>query len=649
MVNPTKFKTATNYSIPSDNRGFKPRSKFKIRKKIEKNSFVPNYLSFSQKLTRFCQNFPNFDKVLPKLQNLLLDTRLTQSDAHSALHYIKNTCGIELFYSISSLFLNAKEDLIASCSLANPFVSPKFFVSTAKPSYFSIALKNIQSTLGINVLSVMPEIGSNDVKASDEKNLSLYTFESLQTDTVFGTSATTGKSIHVNMGIALIAACNATCTMFSGATISPVSTGVIVDHILSKDASSGIPFRGLKSSINKDAFKCDFGRFVRNFKPSFLIPLGTYFAHRFQVSQNELEDKYTLKARLVFVISLYMMIASAMCFYPLLDAFHQSSLISGYASNYFTPRNLSTRVHNLRVSESLISESYNRSNKRRYKNLGKLINIDFSKYDTSHKPYLKILFYMTMFPFALIQAPFLGGVENFTLIYWSIAILSTYQPIYYKGNFPLLTNGSCLTGEYTTAFFNSWVHLFLLHYYKIVTNSRVKIDGINPDIVIQGDDGLYTSAVDIDKFMEICSTLGLNISKPGIYNFNSSKVYFLGRRFDVFSRPYQNRNWFLTHAAFNGGFTPDIPPQILYTMRNFSFIIDYYNKPFLVSLFSKIDSVFASYYERYLRGEDVIVWVYSRTAPHFQINFHDLFEMGFKKYKIADGYSPLEPFSMGKS
>jgi hypothetical protein len=594
----------------------------------------PNRESVPNFFTKFKDQAKEINSSLGTLDAILLVHSLSSITETPSLSHIRDH-GVTIFNSnLVPLFLKCQNILIDRARKPITMVSDKFYVSTAAPQQFNFAVTNLLEQ-GYDMKRHCPNLTSSFIKEDDLLRIGLYS--KYIKNSVYGINNVSGTKISVNLGHMVNSAVDATELMTGGIIPSPLSMNEILTSVLKKPTSSGQPFKVKKNTINVVDFVSQLEEFIDDskFKVSTLVSLGTNLNHRFQVGWDPGEMKSSVKSRLIFVCSLYTISLGALFFAPINILFEESSLKYNYASNYMSPEQLSSTVsakrfraspeYGLWKGQSLSDGRLSKGNKN------KLINVDFKKLDTSIQPYFKILFFLCFYPLCSEQAWLFGSFQNYTLVYWSFAVCSTYQYFYYKGNIPNVSSGSTISGEYITSLFNTWVHLAVLFYYKRTVNPALTI-GNNGDIVVQGDDGLYTSMVNLGIFSNMCDKLGLTVDpKSKHYHFLSNKLYFLGRYFDKFSRQYQNKHWFYSHCVYPG-YTPEIGKQALFTMRNYSLITSTYSRKFAIKLFSKIDKQIAVDYQNYLISKDELVLVKDRLTGVRPERFGEILNHYTKKF-----------------
>jgi len=449
----------------------------------------------------------------------------------------------------------------------NHLLNYRKFIPCGGSIQFPLLIKRF-TEMGFDLSTMCPAFSKEQVALSDEDNKQRYS-KGFNYDW-FGS----GKP---NLVLVAKAAILTTGQFFSGVEIKPIAFIEIIDSVLSKKTASGIPFGKKKNELDKEFMYSYIDKFIRTFSYMKIFDYGTIIAHRFQVRRIDEDDNFAVKARCVFVVSIVFLILQAILFAPLVLAFQNHSENSGFYSNYSDPAKLSNQVAKLRrkCCGSTLS------------------NVDFSKFDTSILPFIKLSFFICMFPYASVQAIFFPTFSQFVLVYWTIAMFSIFNPTYWDCKKAVVTSGSTISGEYIISFFNTWVHVFAINYYSLKYDVPIEIDSDNPDVIVQGDDGLYRDdVINLPDFKISCRELDLNVDdfSSRSFNWDSNTAYFLGRYFDKYCRPYQTRNWYITHSYNVNRFNKNIPFNELMTMRHYQLALPHHNAPFAISLFAKVDT-----------------------------------------------------------
>jgi hypothetical protein len=486
----------------------------------------------------------------------------------------------------------------------NRILSGKKFLPPGSAPHFQMIADRFLTELKIDAFIICPKQTKEEVRLSDSQIKELLT--SNGDYSLFG-------NCSVNLHVLAKASVISTRQFFSGFHIKPIPLRKICDEILSKPTSSGIPYFTKKNLLDKDLIYLESIELIENFSLTKLLDFGSMGGHRYQVRPKD-KDNFSVKARVIIIFSLFMLLLQAYSFAPLLVAFSLKMETSPFCSQYFSPEKLSVIMHNLRLK---CAEKQTQ-----------LVNIDFSKFDTSIKPYMKLSFYICMFPFASVQS-FYMGFETFSLIYWSVALFSTFHAVYFNSDIPDVLSGSTLSGEYITSFSNTWYHLTAINYYCILNDITPEIDTATPDICIQGDDGIYlTSVINPTKFQESCLSLGLNITIENIKIFDDTDndVHYLGRYFDRFNRPYQTKNWFISHSVYPGNYQPGIPFKQLLTVRHYSLAYPFYNSAFAINMYSRVDSHILSDMDEFFENINHEVQVQHFDKTLYKVRFIEFYD-----------------------
>jgi hypothetical protein len=570
-------------------------------------------MSHNTRKTAFQEKF--YADLIKPVKMSFFQNALSTSIDKSNFSHVVTTCDPQLwlehnFISTFNIFLHQMKDFGKLLSRFHNDGSPNHLLQFRKfiPSGGSIQFPLLVSRyteLGFDLNKICPSFSKEQVYASDQDHKHRYSKGGNYT--WFGN----GKPNLVHIAKAAILT---TKQFFSGVVFQPIPFNEIIDQVISKKTASGIPFFIKKNELDNEFMYTYIDKFIKNFSYSKIFDYGTVIAHRFQVRRVDEFDNFGFKARCTFVVSIVFLIIQAICFAPLILAFKSHSEYSKFYTNYTDPDELSRQVAKIRKKACGST----------------LSNVDFTKFDTSIRPYIKLSFFICMFPYASIQATLFPTFTSFVLVYWTSAMFSIYHPTYWDGTKKaVITSGSTLSGEYITSFFNTWVHVFAINYYSLRYDVKIEIDSDDPDVIVQGDDGLYRNdVINLKDFKSSCLELDLNVDdfSSRSFDWDSNQAHFLGRYFDKYCRPYQTRNWYIAHSVSVNQFNKDIPFSELMTVRHYGLALPNYNAKFAISLFAKVDRCVRDDLETFSRNYYHKVVVKDNADILYSLFFHQIYE-----------------------
>lgn len=221
----------------------------------------------------------------------------------------------------------------------------------------------------------------------------------------------------------------------------------------------------------------------------------------------------------------------------------------------------SSGLTNQEISNSLVSRMRRRFGTARNK---KIYSLDYSKYDSSIPNFAIDLF------FAIVK-DYLNLTEKEGKAFECLRSYTRNTPLSYGNNLYIKAKG-VMSGTYITNVFDTWFNLVL---WNLSQNTHANLDEIpehvdfiefiefkesslgsfRTDLALCGDDVIiHTTFVEILTHRRICVSLGMKIEEKFSYDNANDNIYFLGRYWDINSRPVNSFTYFISHICFRTRF-----------------------------------------------------------------------------------------------
>jgi hypothetical protein len=198
----------------------------------------------------------------------------------------------------------------------------------------------------------------------------------------------------------------------------------------------------------------------------------------------------------------------------------------------------------------------------------KIYSLDFSKFDSTVPQWSKDVF------FSLVK-PLINMSSNEQKVFDYLRIYVKYTPFIYKDNVIIKQKGIS-SGLLITNLFDSWLNLTIHHFVRMIQveypeliipiiegkitpqnmeidPERVKFDqiSIHPVVRVMGDDTLILcDEATIALHNAVCKMLGMKVSIKHITERPDDDVFFLGRYWDINSRPFQTEEYIALRVVY---------------------------------------------------------------------------------------------------
>jgi hypothetical protein len=264
--------------------------------------FLKRWTSFSNKLSTFFPHVDYFDT---------LHGAQRSRGPFSITAYLQGDISL-VFRTLKPVFIKFRDVCLNDVSTIHSPLVKKSPPPGGGPTFRHL-ISAYSDKLNINVDAICPRIDKETVEKNDNTVLSNH-LNFFKPDFI-GTNRLNGRQIVLDYPRCFNAASIASRLLLGTHEIPQVSKQEILSFILSKDTSSGLPFRIKKNLLNYEDTLDLLEKVINDFRISHLLSLGSVIAHRYQVVRNGKDGLYSHKSRIIFVVDIIFLVLQAYLFF----------------------------------------------------------------------------------------------------------------------------------------------------------------------------------------------------------------------------------------------------------------------------------------------------------------------------------------------